>query len=95
VVELSIQIEGFAGLTWPRWKRLVREVERHGFAGLYCCDHYSAPGTIGIPSLEMTLALTYLADHSQRLRFGPLVAPLSYRDPVMLARQAMPLDDRD
>jgi alkanesulfonate monooxygenase SsuD/methylene tetrahydromethanopterin reductase-like flavin-dependent oxidoreductase (luciferase family) len=93
MVELSIQIEGFGGLNWPRWKRLVSEVERLGFAGLYLCDHYNAPGTIGLSSLEMTVALTYLADHSQRLRFGPLVAPLSYRDPVMLARQAMALDD--
>ncbi len=93
MVDLSIQIEGFAGLTWPRWKRLVTEVERLGFAALYCCDHFNAPGTLGMPSLDMTLAMTYAADHTQRVRFGPLVAPLSFRDPVILARQAMALDD--
>ena len=93
MVDLSIQIEGFAGLTWPRWKRLVAEVERLGFAGLYVCDHFSVPSTLGTPSLEMTLALTYAADHTERVRFGSLVAPLSFRDPVMLARQAMALDD--
>src|SRR5579871_3156701 len=83
MVDLSIQIEGVTGLTWQRWKRLVSEVESLGFAGLYCCDHFSFPFTLGMPSLEMILALTYAADHSQRLRFGSLVAPLSIRDPVM------------
>jgi alkanesulfonate monooxygenase SsuD/methylene tetrahydromethanopterin reductase-like flavin-dependent oxidoreductase (luciferase family) len=93
MVDLSIQVEGFNGLTWGRWKRLVDEVERLGFVGLYCCDHYNAPFTFGLPSLEVTLALTYAADHTERLRLGPLVSPLSFRDPVMLARQAMALDD--
>jgi alkanesulfonate monooxygenase SsuD/methylene tetrahydromethanopterin reductase-like flavin-dependent oxidoreductase (luciferase family) len=93
MVELSVQIEGFAGLTWHRWKRLVTEVERLGFAGLYCCDHFHIAGALDMPSLEMTVALTYAADHSSRMRLGPLVAPLSIRDPVMLARQAMALDD--
>jgi len=93
MVDLSIQIEAVTGLTWPRWKRLVPEVERLGFSGLYCCDHFNGPGMLGWPSLEMTLALAYAADHTGRLRFGPLVAPLSFRDPVMLARQAMALDD--
>ena len=41
----------------------------------------------------MVVALTYLADHSQRLHFGSLVAPLSFRHPTHLARQAVALDD--
>lgn len=41
----------------------------------------------------MIVSLTYLADHTQRLHFGPLVAPVSFRDPVMLARQAAAIDD--
>jgi alkanesulfonate monooxygenase SsuD/methylene tetrahydromethanopterin reductase-like flavin-dependent oxidoreductase (luciferase family) len=44
-------------------------------------------------TIDAWTALTYLADHSERLRFGPLVSPLSFRDPVNLARQAMDLDD--
>ena len=35
MVAISIQIEGQDGLTWPRWKKLVDEVESLGFAGLY------------------------------------------------------------
>jgi alkanesulfonate monooxygenase SsuD/methylene tetrahydromethanopterin reductase-like flavin-dependent oxidoreductase (luciferase family) len=92
-MDVSVQVEAFLGLTWPRWKRLAEEVERLGFYGLYICDHFGLPNTLALPSVEMTLALTYLADHSERVMFGPLVAPVSYRDPIMLARQAMALDD--
>jgi len=93
MIELSVSIEGLCGLTWHAWKRLVAEVEPLGYAGLYCSDHFTLPETSTIDSLEMIVALTYLADHTQRLRFGPMVAPFSFRDPVMLARQAAALDD--
>jgi alkanesulfonate monooxygenase SsuD/methylene tetrahydromethanopterin reductase-like flavin-dependent oxidoreductase (luciferase family) len=43
--------------------------------------------------LDLIVWLTYLADHTQRVHFGSLVAPLSFRDPVMLALQAAALDD--
>jgi alkanesulfonate monooxygenase SsuD/methylene tetrahydromethanopterin reductase-like flavin-dependent oxidoreductase (luciferase family) len=72
---------------------LVEAVERLGFAGLYCTDHFILPEAATVDSLEMIVALTYLADHTQRIHFGPLVAPFSFRDPAMLARQAAVLDD--
>jgi alkanesulfonate monooxygenase SsuD/methylene tetrahydromethanopterin reductase-like flavin-dependent oxidoreductase (luciferase family) len=93
MLELSVSIEGLCGLTWQLWKRLVQAVEPWGFAGLFCSDHFSMPDTSGLASLEMIVALTYLADHTQRVHFGPMVAPFSFRDPVMLARQAAALDD--
>lgn len=34
----------------------------------------------------------YVADHTRRIRFGTLVAPASFRDPVVLTRQAINLD---
>lgn len=43
--------------------------------------------------MELTISLTYLADHTQRIHFGSLVAPFSFRNPVMLARQAAAIDD--
>jgi alkanesulfonate monooxygenase SsuD/methylene tetrahydromethanopterin reductase-like flavin-dependent oxidoreductase (luciferase family) len=41
----------------------------------------------------MIVSLAYLADHTQRIHFGPLVAPISFRHPTLLARQAAALDD--
>jgi alkanesulfonate monooxygenase SsuD/methylene tetrahydromethanopterin reductase-like flavin-dependent oxidoreductase (luciferase family) len=84
-----VSIEGQEGLTWPRWQQLVAEVEALGFAGLFLSDHF--PNRVA--ALELMVALTYLADHSRRLHFGSLVAPVSFRDPGILARQAAALDD--
>ena len=93
MVALSIQIEGQDGLTWARWKKLVDEVETLGFAGLYRSDHFTNTRPPDKASLEMIVSLTYLADHTQRITFGPLVAPFSFRDPMLLVRQAAALDD--
>lgn len=93
MVALSVQIEMAGGLSWARWKRLVQEVDRLGYVGLYCCDHFLPPGQGLADSVDIFLAFTYLADHSQRLEFGSLVCPVSFRDPVMLARQALALDN--
>jgi alkanesulfonate monooxygenase SsuD/methylene tetrahydromethanopterin reductase-like flavin-dependent oxidoreductase (luciferase family) len=93
MVELSISVSGVMGLTWPIWKRLVRTVEDLGFAGLYLSDHFVAPDPPDDASLDLVVALTYAADHTERVRLGSMVAPLSFRDPVMLARQAAAIDD--
>ncbi len=92
-MELSVQIEGAQGLTWPIWQRLVADVEALGFKGLYCCDHFANPAPPDYDSLEVMTAMTYAAGHSTRIELGTLVAPVSWRDPVMLARQAMAIDD--
>jgi F420-dependent oxidoreductase-like protein len=88
-MQISITIEAQEGLTWPLWKRFVTEVENLGYAGLFRSDHFP----VDTAALELVVSLSYLADHTQRLHFGSLVAPLSFRDPVMLARQAAALDD--
>jgi alkanesulfonate monooxygenase SsuD/methylene tetrahydromethanopterin reductase-like flavin-dependent oxidoreductase (luciferase family) len=94
MVQLSVQIEIAGGLSWARWKRLVSEVDRLGFVGLYCCDHFLPGGGNGyVDSVEIMSAFTYLATQSQRLQFGSLVAPVSFRDPIWMTRQALALDN--
>jgi F420-dependent oxidoreductase-like protein len=93
MVDISLMIEGQNGLTWPYWKQLVAEVEPLGFAGLFRSDHFTNPRPPDQDSLEMIVSLTYLADHTQHIHFGPLVAPISFRQPALLARQAAALDD--
>jgi alkanesulfonate monooxygenase SsuD/methylene tetrahydromethanopterin reductase-like flavin-dependent oxidoreductase (luciferase family) len=89
MVAVSVSIQSGASLTWPRWQRLVDEVEALGFAGLYRSDHL--PGRA--PDLEMIVSLTYLASRTRRIEFGPLVAPVTFRDPALLAWQAAGLND--
>ena len=93
MVDISLMIEGQDGLTWPRWKRLVEQAESLGFTGLFRSDHFTNANPPDKDSLEMIVSLTYLADHTQRIHFGPLVAPASLRHPTLLARQAAALDD--
>lgn len=92
-MKIALMVEGQAGLTWARWKDLAARVDDWGLSGLYRSDHFTMPVPPNDNSLEMIVSLTYLADHTRRVHFGPLVAPLSFRDPVMLARQAAQLDD--
>jgi alkanesulfonate monooxygenase SsuD/methylene tetrahydromethanopterin reductase-like flavin-dependent oxidoreductase (luciferase family) len=39
------------------------------------------------------VSLTWLAGHTQRLEFGPLVSPVSFRHPTLTARMAAAVDD--
>lgn len=91
-MEISITVEGF-GLAWERWKELITRLEADGYAGIYKSDHFHLPNPPYGDHLEVYVALTYLASHIPRVHFGTLVSPLSFRDPVMLARQAMAIDD--
>ncbi|HEY7781396.1 MAG TPA: TIGR03560 family F420-dependent LLM class oxidoreductase [Ktedonobacterales bacterium] len=93
MVALSLMIEGQNGLTWDHWKDLVAAAEDLGFAGLFRSDHFTNARPPDKPSLEMVTSLTYLAARTRRIHFGPLVAPFSFRDPTILARQAAALDD--
>ncbi|HEU5227627.1 MAG TPA: LLM class flavin-dependent oxidoreductase [Ktedonobacteraceae bacterium] len=92
-MEISLYLEGQNGLTWDRWKRFVSLVEPCGFDGLFRSDHFTGPTPPDKNSLEMIVSLTYLADHTRHIHFGPLVAPVSIRHPVLLARQAAAIDD--
>jgi F420-dependent oxidoreductase-like protein len=92
-MDLAIMIEGQNGLTWGRWQRLARLVEDLGFAGLYRSDHFTNSRPPEIESLECWTSLTWLASHTQRLEFGPLVSPVSFRDPILTARMACHVDD--
>ena len=92
MITVSISVEGIAGLTWASWKRLVSVIPQLGFAGIFCSDHFVPPAPAYPASLELIMALGYLADHTSSVHFGSLVSPLSFRDPVMLTRQAIALD---
>lgn len=93
MLDLAIMIEGQNGLTWERWQRIAAAVEDLGFAGLYRSDHYTNAGPPDKESLELWVSLTWLASHTSRIEFGPLVSPVSFRHPTMTARMAAAVDD--
>jgi F420-dependent oxidoreductase-like protein len=92
-MDIAIMIEGQNGLNWPRWKKIVKLVEDLGFAGLYRSDHFINSNASVVDSLELWVSLTWLAANTERIEFGPLVSPFSFRHPVHTARMASAVDD--
>lgn len=93
MLDVAIMIEGQDGLNWPRWQRIVKIVEDSGYAGLYRSDHYTNANPPDKDSLELWVSLTWLADNTERIEFGPLVTPVSFRHPTLTARMAAAVDD--
>ena len=92
-MDIAIMVEAQNGLTWPRWQNLVAAVEDLGFAGLYRSDHFTNANPPDMESLELWVSLTWLASHTKRIEFGPMVSPVSFRHPALTARIVVGLDD--
>jgi F420-dependent oxidoreductase-like protein len=93
IMDIAIMLEGQEGLNWPRFRRIARAVEDLGFAGLYRSDHFTNNEPPDKDSLELWVSLTWLAGHTNRIEFGPMVSPVSFRHPVFTARMGKDVDD--
>ena len=92
-MRIGVMIEGQEGLTWDRWFRIADRVEALGLDSLWRSDHFfSLMGHPERPALECWSSLTALAQRTQRIRFGPLVSPMTFRHPALLARMAAAVD---
>lgn len=92
-MDISLMIEGQMGLNWKKLELIAGACERLGYFGLYRSDHFTNPSPPDSDSLELIVSLTWLAANTSRIRFGQLVSPVSFRDPIMTARQAAHLSD--
>lgn len=83
-------VEGQNGLTWDRWIHILRLAERLNFPTLMRSDHYF----IGRQqdSLEAYLSFAVAARETSRIRFGPLVSPVTFRSPADVGRMAAQID---
>jgi alkanesulfonate monooxygenase SsuD/methylene tetrahydromethanopterin reductase-like flavin-dependent oxidoreductase (luciferase family) len=92
-MRVGVMIEGQEGLTWERWLALVHAAEDLGYESLCRSDHLtSLSGEAKRPSLETWTSLTVLATRTQRIRFGPMVSPVTFYHPALLAKMAVALD---
>ncbi|MGD9895298.1 MAG: LLM class F420-dependent oxidoreductase, partial [Dehalococcoidia bacterium] len=91
-MKLGIMIEGQEGLTLERWRRIGGVVEDLGFESLWRSDHFMSlmGGTRDAPETWATLVQTAL--ETRRIRFGPLVSPMTFRHPSLLTRMAATVD---
>src|ERR671937_2685463 len=92
-MRIGIMIEGQEGLTWERWFTIAERVEALGLDSLWRSDHFfSLMGHPERPALECWTSLTALAGRTRRIRFGPLVSPMTFRHPALLTRMAAAVD---
>src|SRR5258707_4288584 len=92
MTQIGLMFEGQAGVTWARWQRLVQAAEDLGYQCVFRADHFSIRRPYE-ESLEAWVSLTYAASHTQRIEFGSLVSPITFRHPALLARMAASVDD--
>jgi alkanesulfonate monooxygenase SsuD/methylene tetrahydromethanopterin reductase-like flavin-dependent oxidoreductase (luciferase family) len=92
-MRVGIMIEGQEGLTWERWLRLMEAAEDMGYESLCRSDHLTGLfGESKRPSLETWTSLTVVAMRTRRIRFGPMVSPVTFYQPALLAKMAVALD---
>ena len=91
-MKLGVMIEGQEGVTWDLWRRLMARVEGLGFESLWRSDHFMSTEDSSRDAIESWVALTLTAAETTRLRFGPLVCPMTFRHPSLLARMAASVD---
>ncbi|MBZ0295581.1 MAG: TIGR03560 family F420-dependent LLM class oxidoreductase [Anaerolineae bacterium] len=91
-MQIGIMIEGQDGLNWTRWQRILQTAEDSGYQCVFRSDHFTNADGEDKDSLELWLSLTYAASHTQRIEFGSLVAPVTFRHPSMTVRMASQVD---
>jgi alkanesulfonate monooxygenase SsuD/methylene tetrahydromethanopterin reductase-like flavin-dependent oxidoreductase (luciferase family) len=77
---------------WPELRERGRRTEALGFDVAWTADHYINPYRPAEPWLEAWTSLAALAAATARIRVGLLVACATFRNPVLLAKEALTVD---
>jgi len=89
MAQLGIMVEGQEDLSWERFFRIAETVEDLEFESLFRSDHRtSLAGKPERQALPLWSSLTALALRTKRIRFGPLVSPMTFRHPALQAQLA-------
>lgn len=86
-MKVGLLVEVEEGLDWDTWRATYGAAERLGFESVWLSDHLRSPWAAR-DGLETWTALAVAATQSSRLVLGPLVSPVTFREPAILARMA-------
>ena len=93
-MSLRVGVLVVQNLPYDRWRSRVLELERLGYDGVYVWDHLvHRTQARTAPLFDGLTLLAAAAEFSSRLRLGTLVASPTVRHPVLLAKQAMTIDN--
>jgi alkanesulfonate monooxygenase SsuD/methylene tetrahydromethanopterin reductase-like flavin-dependent oxidoreductase (luciferase family) len=87
-MQLGLLVEVEEGLTWEQLRRAARAAEQLGYVGLWLSDHLDSPHRPGLGGLETWTALAVVAAETRRVQLGPMVTPVTFRPPALVARMA-------
>lgn len=80
--------------TWAEMKEIALEVEACGFDSIWMGDHLLYRDEQGVRGpREVWTSLAALAEATERVALGPLVAATAFHNPAMLAKLATTVDD--
>ncbi len=77
------------------WSRLVEDwklIEAMNFDSVWVGDHFVNPHSINDDWFDGWTLLAALATHTHTIRIGTLVTNIIYRNPAVIARQALTID---
>jgi alkanesulfonate monooxygenase SsuD/methylene tetrahydromethanopterin reductase-like flavin-dependent oxidoreductase (luciferase family) len=93
MTQIGIMIEAQEGLNWDRWRRICQDTDSLGFASLRRSDHLiSLAGHPDRDCIECWTSLALAAEWTKRIEFGPMVTPMTFRIPSVLAKMAAAVD---
>jgi len=93
MAQVGVMIEAQEGLNWTRWRRIVTDAERLGFASLRTSDHLQSVMGVDRESLPAWPALALAAEWTERIQLGPMVSPMTFYVPGVLGRIARAVDE--
>jgi len=89
IKDFGLMLEPQLGMSTPQLIETARLTEELGFGYLFRSDHLlPTDGRRGIDSPECWTSLGAIATSTRTLRFGPMVTPVGFRNPALLARMA-------
>jgi alkanesulfonate monooxygenase SsuD/methylene tetrahydromethanopterin reductase-like flavin-dependent oxidoreductase (luciferase family) len=86
-MKLGLLVEVEESLDWEHWRSTLSAAERLGFESVWLSDHLRSPWS-DRHGLETWTALAVAAAETRRVVLGPLVSPVTFREPAIVARMA-------
>ncbi len=93
IKDCGLMVEPQEGMTIDELLDVASFAEKKGFGYFFRSDHLLPTSRKkGLDSPECWVTLGAIAARTRRIRFGPMVSPVGFRNPSLLARMAQTVD---